>query len=54
MEGVTLLDASFDESDGISLAEFVERMDAADRERGYHDEQPPAAAPPQRRAGRAP
>ncbi len=35
MEEVTLLDARFDESDGISLAEFVERMDEADRERGY-------------------
>jgi predicted DNA-binding transcriptional regulator YafY len=55
MGGVTLLDASFDESDGISLAEFVERMDAADRERGYRDEQPLAVAPlAPGRTGRAP
>jgi predicted DNA-binding transcriptional regulator YafY len=50
MQGVTLLDASFDDSDGISLAEFVERMEEADRERGYGDAQPLAEAAP--RAGR--
>lgn len=40
MEEVVLLDASFDESDGIGLAEFVARMEAEERGEGR-----PASSP---------
>ncbi|MEN8184857.1 MAG: YafY family protein [Myxococcota bacterium] len=50
MEDVKLLDAAFDESDGVGLAEFVARMDAEDRaareERGGREQ--PSSNPVQR------